>query len=242
MIMRIRFTRAGYALAAGVAVTAMLGMSAAASASAAKIRPDATTACGANCTDVSFTVPGPTDLLGVHSGLGIANNIVRLVQGSNAAYKEDFTRITVGTVFPLYCTATGQAQSGSIFTSNQCALLSNAGLLGATTFQMAYNPNNGGPETLCIGGWANEVSNGWKLRLTPCGVAPDTVMISSGKLPGGFASSGSWWINGASDNYSTPLVATNPGFAPSQPTWSTVVLNGKHAADTQEVHTTPGPF
>jgi hypothetical protein len=67
-------------------------------------------------------------------------------------------------------------------------------------------------------------------------------MISSPKLPGGNTSTGVWWINGASDNYSTPLVATNPGFAPSQPTWSTVVLNGKHAADTQEVHTAPGPF
>jgi hypothetical protein len=242
--MRIRFTRAGYALAAGVAVTAMLGMSAAsaAGASVARVRPDATTACGTKCTDVSFQVPGPTDILAVHSGLGIQNNVVRLVQGSNTAYKEDFTRIDVGTVFPLYCTATGQQQTGSVFTPNQCHLLFTAGLLGSTTFQMAYNPNNGGPETLCIGGWANEVSNGWKLRLTPCGVAPDTVMISSAKLPGGNTSTGVWWINGASDNFSTPLVATNPGFAPSQPTWSTVVLNGKHAADTQEVHTKAGPF
>ena len=51
-----------------------------------------------------------------------------------------------------------------------------------------------------------------------------------------------WLINGASDNYSNPLVATNPGWAPSQVTWTTVDLNGKHAADTQEVHTAPGPF
>ncbi len=239
--MRIRFTRAGYAVAAGVAVTAMLGMSAA-SASVGS-HPAATTACGAKCTDVSFQVPGPSWVLGAHSGLALPNNVVRLVQGSNTAYKEDFTRIDVGTVFPLYCTATGQAQSSeSLFTNNQCNLLFSAGLLGATTFQMAYNPNNGGNEQLCIGGWSNEVSNGWKLRLTQCGVAADTVMISSPKLPGGNTSTGVWWINGASDNFSTPLVATNPGFAPSQPTWSTVVLNGKHAADTQEVHTTAGPF
>jgi hypothetical protein len=239
--MRIRFTRAGYALAAGVAVTAMLGMSAA-SASTAKVHPLATTACGVHCTDISFQVPGLTDILGAHSGLNIQNNVVRLVQGSNTAYKEDFTRIDVGTVVPLYCTATGQAQSGSVFTSNQCTLLVSAGLSLRTAFQVAFNPNNGGPENMCIGAWDNEVANGWKLRLEPCGEAPDTVMISTPKLNSGNTSTGVWWINGASDNFSTPLVATNPGFAPSQPTWSTVDLNGKHAADTQEVHTTTGPF
>jgi hypothetical protein len=241
MIMRIRFTRAGYAVAAGVAVTAMLSMGAASAAGAAA-KPDATNACGNKCIDVSFQNPGLTDLLGVHSGLAVPNNIVRLVPGSNGAYKEDFTRITVGTVFPLYCTATGQAQDGSIFTNNQCHLMFLAGLNLATTFQLAYNPNNGGDETLCIGGWSNEVSNGWKLRLTPCGVAADTVLIQSPTIPGGKTTIGNWLINGASDNFSTPLVASNPGSSPSQPTWSTVVLNGKKGIDTQETRFFPGPF
>ena len=84
------------------------------------------------------------------------------------------------------------------------------------------------------------MSNGWKLRLTPCGVAADTVLIQTAKLPGGATSTGDWLINGASDNFSTPLVATsNPGFAPSQPTWSTVVLNGKKGVDTQETRFFP---
>ncbi len=242
--MRIRFTRAGYALAAGVAVTAMLGMSAA-SASTASHRPrisNATNACGGACSDVSFQVPGPSYILGVHSGLGVPNTVVRLLQGSNTAYKEDFTRIDVGTVAPLYCTVTGQSQTGSVFSSNQCHLLAVAGLLGSTTFQLAYNPNNGGSEQLCIGGFNQVVRNGWKLRLTDCGVTADTVLITTPKLPGGNVSTGSWLINGASDNFSTPLVATSEGFAPSQPTWSTVDLNGKKAADTQEVHFVPGPF
>ena len=245
--MRIRFTRAGYAVAAGVAVTAMLGMGAAsaAGASVAKVHPNATTACGAACSDASFQVPGPTDILGAHSGLNVTNNVVRLLQGSNASFngKEDFTRVNVGTVFPLYCTATGQAQTGSIFTDNQCHLMSVAGLLGATTFQYAFNPNNGGPEDKCLGAWDNNApASGWKIRLEPCGVAPDTVIISTPKLPGGNTATGVWWVNGASDNYSNPLVATNPGNAPSQVTWTTIDLNGKHAADTQEVHTAPGPF
>ena len=242
--MRIRFTRAGYAVAAGVAVTAMLGMgvASAAGASVTGAKPDATTACGAACSDASFQVPGPTDILAAHSGLNIPNNVVRLVQGSNANPKSDFSRIDVGTVFPLYCTATGQAQAGSIFTNNQCHLLFVAGLNLATTFQYAFNPNNGGPENLCLGGWDNEVASGWKIRLEQCGVAADTVIISTPKLPGGNTSTGVWWVNGASDNYSNPIVATNPGFAPSQVTWTTIDLNGKHAADTQEVHTAPGPF
>jgi hypothetical protein len=241
--MRIRFTRAGYALAAGVAVTAMLGMSAAAANAANKpVIKNATNACSFHCTDVSFQNPGRNFILGVHSGIPVPNNVVRLLQGSNGASKEDFTRIDVGTVVPLYCTLTGQAVFGSVFTNNQCHLLIISGLALRTTFQLAFNPNNGGSEQLCLGGWNNEVSNGWKTRLSPCGVAADTVMITTPKLPGGNTSTGDWMINGASDNFSTPLVATSPGFAPGQPTWSTVNLNGKKAIDTQEVHFNSGPF
>jgi hypothetical protein len=241
MNMRIRFTRAGYAVAAGVAVTAMLGMGAA-SASVAT-HPDATTACGASCTDVSFQDPGTNWILGAHSGLPVVNNVVRLLQGSNGASKEDFRYTNVGTVFPLYCTATGQAQTGSIFTNNQCHLLFQAGLLAAKTFSLAFNPNNGGSKNLCIGSWGDEVSNGWKLRLETCGVAPDTVLILAPKLPGGNTSTGDWLINGASDNFVNPLVATSTGVAASsQPTWSTVNFNGNKAIDTQEVHFNAGPF
>jgi hypothetical protein len=246
--MRIRFTRAGYALAAGVAVTAMLGTSAA-SAGAAN-RPvlrikNATNACSVHCTDVSFQNPGITDILGVHSGIATPNNVVRLLQGSNGASKEDFSRFNVSTVSPQYCQAppdTSVAQPGSVFTDRQCQLLTSAGLTGATTFELAFNPNNGGPENLCVGGWNNAVANGWKTRLEYCGVAADTVLIETGKLPGGTVSTGDWLINGGSDNFSNPLVLTSPGFAPSQPTWSTVDLNGKKAIDTQEVHLNPGPF
>jgi hypothetical protein len=245
MIMRIRFTRAGYAVAAGVAVTAMLGMGAAsaAGASVAQTKPAATTACSTKCTDVNFENPGHNWILGAHSGLPTVNNVVRLLRGSNGASKEDFSYTNVGTVFPLYCTATGQAQTGSIFTNNQCHLLFQAGLLGAKTFSLAFNPNNGGSKNLCIGSWGDEVSNGWKLRLESWGVAPDTVLILAPKLPGGNTSTGDWLINGASDNFVNPLVATSTGTpASSQPTWTTVDFNGNKAIDTQEVHLHAGPF
>ncbi len=238
--MRNRFKRASYAMAAGVAVAATIGMSAV--AASANAGPDATNACGNKCIDVSFQNPGDDFILASHSGLTTPNNVVRLLPGSNGLSKEDFTRITVGTVQPLYCIGSFPIP-GSPFTANQCHLLAISGLLGATTFQLAFNPNNGGDETMCVGAWNNEApSNGFKTRLVPCGVAADTVLIQTNLIPGGHTTIGNWLINGASDNFSTPLVATSDGTSPSQPTWSTVRLNGKKGIDTQETRFFPGPF
>jgi hypothetical protein len=240
MIMRIRFTRAGYAVAAGAAVTAMLGLSAA----AANAEPAATTACGHNCTDVSFVNPGRNAILASHSGYNTYNNLVRLVAGSNGAAKEDFTEVHVGKVSTLYCSG-GSARDGSVFTDRQCQLLLNAGLSHATTFQLAFNPNNGGPKNMCVGTWNNTapVING-QMRLVTCGVTADTVMILATHLPGGHVSPlGSFWmINGGSDNYSNPVVATSNGTYPSSPTWNNVVFNGNRGVDTQEVRLSHGPF
>jgi hypothetical protein len=240
--MRIRFTRAGYALAAGVAVTAMLGMS----ASAAMAAPSpifATNACGNKCVDVHFLQPGKHAILGVHSGWNTNNNLVRLLPGSNGASKEDFSEIHTGKVSSLYCFGS-VPYPGSVFTARQCQLLKLAGLSNAFTFQLAFNPNNGGPETECIGAWSNTspIIDG-KLRLVPCGVAADTVLIRTSHLPTGHTTAGSYWlINGASDNFSNPLVITSDGTYPSQPRWETVVVNGGHGIDTQEIRITPGPF
>jgi hypothetical protein len=239
--MRNRFKRASYAVAAGVTVAATIGLSAVGASAA--VHPNATNACSFHCVDVSFQNPGLGDILAAHSGLAEVNNVVRLVPGSNGNSKSDFSRISVGTVVPLYCTAAGHAQTGSVFTSNQCHLMILAGLGKATTFQLAFNPNNGGDESLCVGSWDNEPPvSGFKLRLEECGVAADTVLIRSPKIPGGNTGIGDWLINGASDNFSTPLVATSTGMTNSQPTWSTVRLNGQHAVDTQETRFFPGPF
>ena len=203
----------------------------------------ATSACGKACFDVGFVDPGSgAAILASNSGRDTAGNLVRLLAGSNGLPSEDFAKITLGTIVPAYCTATGQAATGSLFTSSQCQLLVTDGYAKSQTYELAFNPNNGGPEDMCIGGWKNEVANGWKARLTPCGVAADTVIIKAAKLPGGNTQTGNWYINGASDNFSNPLVLTNPGYAPSQVTWTTINLNGKHAADNQEVHSASGPF
>ena len=244
--MRIRFTRAGYALAAGVAVTAMLGMSAASASTSShspKAVKNATFACSFHCLDVSFVNPGRRAILGVHSGYNTNNNLVRLLAGSNGAPKEDFSGIHTGKVSSLYCHGSVPF-TGSVFTARQCQLLKLAGLDNAFTFELAFNPNNGGPETECVGAWSNTspIVDG-KLRLVPCGVAADTGLIRTSHLPTGHTTPGTdWLINGASDNYSNPLVATSDGTYPSQPRWETVNVNGGHGIDTQEVRIAPGPF
>jgi hypothetical protein len=240
--MHIRFTRAGYALAAGVAATAMVGLSAFAVASTSALA--ATNACGHKCIDLSFKVPGKAAILAVHSGFNIYNNSIRLLQGSNGAYKEDFSPQRLSKVSPLYCTKTGQAQPGSVFTSNQCALMKNAGLLYDTTYQLAFNPNNGGPGNLCIGAWNNNSPINARMRLVTCGMSADTVLIVANRLPGGriAAKNYYWLINGASSNFSNPVVATSAGYFPSDVRWQPVAFNGLKGIDTQEVTGKYGPF
>jgi hypothetical protein len=232
------------AMAAG-AVSASLALGATgalASGRPAAIR-NATNACGSACVDIHFLVPGKHALVTSKSGYDYAGNLVRLTEGSNGAAKQDFTRVDLSTVAPLYCTASGQAEPGSVFTPRQCALLDNAGLLGATTFQLAFNPYGGGPETLCVGSQSALPQSGAKARLEPCGLSGATVLIETSKLPTGTATAGSHWlISGGSDNFSNPLVLTSTGAYPSNLYWETVVVNGGKGQDTQEVRLTAGPF
>jgi hypothetical protein len=241
--MHIRFTRAGYALAAGVAATAMVGLSAVAVASTSALA--ATNACSYKCIDLSFKVPGKAAILAVHSGLNLYNNQIRLLQGNNGAPKEDFSPQRLSKVSPLYCTKYGQAEPGSVFTSNQCALMKNAGLLFDTTYQLAFNPNNGGPGNLCVGAWNNNSPiTGGRMRLVTCGVSADTVLIVANRLPGGkITAPGYYWlINGASSNFSNPVVATSAGYFPSDVRWASVSFNGLRGIDNQEVRGKNGPF
>jgi hypothetical protein len=232
------------AMAAG-AVSASLALGATGALAAGKPTAikNATNACGSACVDVHFLVPGRHALVTSRSGYAFAGNLVRLTQGSNGAAKQDFRRVSLSTVAPLYCTPSGQAEPGSVFTPNQCALLDNAGLLGATTFQLAYDPYGGGPETLCVGSESALPQSGAKARLEPCGLSAATVLIETSSLPTGKTTAGSHWlISGGSNNFSNPLVLTSTGTYPSNLYWETVVVNGSKGQDTQEVRLTAGPF
>jgi hypothetical protein len=215
----------------------------AASASVHGVKPMATNACASDCVDIGFVNPGLGEaILASHSGKDTTGNVVRLVQGSNGMPKSDFAATEVGDVDPLYCTHGGQAQTGSLFTANQCHLLIAEGYGHDETYQLAFDPNNGGPEDQCIGSVGPK--SGDKVRLEPCGVNADTVIIVAENLPGGHVVSAGtgWLVSGASDSFSNPNVLTSNGTFPSDPTWTKVDFNGLGSTDTQEACAKDGPF
>jgi hypothetical protein len=174
------------------------------------------------------------------------NTFVNLDQGSDSNAREDFTPLAEGTVVPLWCTATGHASKGSVFTNHQCALIKSAGLTAATTFEMNYNPDNGG-SNVCVGDWNGQtpVPSGYRFRLTPCGETAGSVVIVSNHLPGITTQPGTVLvISGGSNNFSRPIVATSTGSAlfPQPLKWEQVDVNGGVISDTQEVKAAAGPF
>jgi hypothetical protein len=203
----------------------------------------ATTACGKVCLDLGFVDPGSGALLASNSLAGAKGTLVRLEQGSDRLPAEDFVEIQLGTVVPTYCTATGQAETRSLFTADQCELLvANGYTTSSLTYEIAFSPNNGGPKDECIG--ATSSKPGSAVRLEPCGASAGTVLILMAKLPGGrVPSTGSFWlVNGASDNFSNPNVLTSNGTYPSDPTWAPVVYSRKRGIDTQEVCGAAGSY
>ena len=233
--------KAGILAGAGALVLAGAG-----AANAAAAKPDATTACGTHCTDVIFQNPGATGLPESATLAGNANTYVNLDQGSDSNAREDFTPIAEGTVVPLWCKASGAKQAGSVFTNRQCALMKSAGLTAATSFEMNYNPDNGGSNE-CIGDWHGQapVPSGYRFRLTPCGETAGSVVIVSNHLPGVTTQAGTVLvISGGSNNFSRPIVATSTGSAlfPQPLKWEQVNVNGGVISDTQEVKVTAAPF
>jgi hypothetical protein len=228
----------GGAAAAGCAA---LGLGAPALAA-----PAATNACNTACIDVSFLATGHHELLKDHSGLTKTNNLIALTNASNAMPAEDFSYEQVGEVDTLYCTSGGTALVGSVFTNNQCALLNSEGMGSDETYQLAFNPNDGGPESMCLGDWDNDVNlpSGWKARLEPCGVNAATVLIGAQTLFGATLPGDEYWvISGASDNFSNPLVLTVTATSSWQaPRWETLNLNGGTGVDTQIVRAEPGAY
>lgn len=203
----------------------------------------ATNACAQACMDIGFVSPGfGRAILASRSGLDTTGNLVRLLPASNGRPDEDFDAIAIGTFVPTYCTKGGQAVPGSLFTSRQCHLLVGEGFSKDQTYELAFNPGNGGPQDECVG--ATGPKPGDKVRLEPCGVSAATVLIPVRRLPGGQVSfrDASWVVNGASDNFSNPNVLTSNGTYPSNLTWAPVTYNGGRGIGTQEVCGINGPY
>ena len=98
--MRNRFTRACFALAAGVAVTTAVGLSAAGAASAAttSAKPNATPPCGFFCINPYTAKYGPGYVLQNYRAINGVGNKLKLQFANNNAPGQDWTIFLQGSV------------------------------------------------------------------------------------------------------------------------------------------------
>jgi hypothetical protein len=202
--MRNRFARACSVLAAGVAVTSVIGLSAG-SAASASVRPAATPACGFNCFNLFSLVLGPRTIQNAYvpgdTGTGGKAGIeVNLNLASNTHPNEDFTGAQVGTLLD-FCPnfgGTGLSQTSYVcinYPSNY------------PVFESNWSPF-GNESGLCTGSKL-PLNSGRETTLQPCGVNATTIWV--GDLANSVIRGGRLylpWVNGASTTFSHALVLT----------------------------------
>jgi len=206
--MRNRFARACSVLAAGVAVTSVIGLSAASVASAAT-KPDATPACGFNCFNLSSLVLGPHTIQNAYvpGDTGVGGKVgqkVNMNYASNSHPNEDFTGAFVGTLGD-FCPNLGG--TGLSPTSYVCIHYPNT----YPVFEADWSPF-GNESGLCVGAWT-PVYSGENVTLQDCGSSTSTMWV--GDIANGTFHHGRHympWVNGASSNFSHPLtLQVDPG-------------------------------
>jgi hypothetical protein len=206
--MRNRFARACSVLAAGVAVTSVIGLSAASVASAATrpgAHPNATPACGFNCFNLSSLTLGRGTIQNAYvpGDTGVGGKVGQKLNmnfASNSHPNEDFTGAQVGTL--------------GDFCNN---------LLSPTSYVCIHYPANypvfesnwspfGNESGLCAGAFT-PVFSSENVTLQDCGSSPSTLWV--GDLANGTTFHGRLylpWVNGASGNFSHPLtLQVDPG-------------------------------
>ncbi len=124
--MRNRFARACSVLAAGVAVTSVIGLSAASVASAAttKVHPNATPACGFNCFNLSSLTLGRGTIQNAYvpGDTGVGGRVGQQVNmnfASNSHPNEDFTGAQVGTLLNFCPNFGGSGLSATVVRLHQ---------------------------------------------------------------------------------------------------------------------------
>jgi hypothetical protein len=195
--MRNRFARACSVLAAGVAVTSVIGLSAASAASAA-VKPAATPACGFNCFNLSSLLLGRSQIQNAYipGDTGTGGHVgqkVNMNYASNSHPNEDFTGAQVGNLGD-FC--------GSLLSSTSYACIHYPSFY--PVFESNWSPF-GNESGLCVGAYT-PVSNNEHVTLQNCGSSPSTIWI--GDLAHGTIYHGriyNPWVNGASGNFSHPL-------------------------------------
>jgi hypothetical protein len=202
--MRNRLARACSVLAAGVAISSLVGLSSTGAASAAD-RPAATPACGFNCFNLFSLVLGPRTIQNAYvpgdTGTGGKAGIeVNLNLASNTHPNEDFTGAQVGTLLN-FCPNFGGA--GLSQTSYVCINYPSS----YPVFEANWSPF-GNESGLCTGSKL-ALFSGRETTLQPCGVNATTIWV--GDLANGTTRFGRAyvpWVNGASTTFSHALVLT----------------------------------
>jgi hypothetical protein len=239
--MRNRLARAFSVLAAGVALTSMVGLSSASAASAAA-RPAATPSCGFNCFNLFSLVLGPRTIQNAYvpgdTGTGGRAGIeVNLNLASNTHPNEDFTGAQVGTLLN-FCPNFGGA--GLSQTSYVCINYPSS----YPVFEANWSPF-GNESGLCTGAQLPVIS-GENVTLQACGNSASTIWV--GDLANATVRFGRPyipWVNGASTTFSHALTLTvDPGTSKPINQLKLKSLNkltGGTVPDTQEFTFTFGP-
>jgi len=199
--MRNRFTRACYSLAAGVAVTAAVGLTAtgAASASTTSAKPDATPPCGYHCINPYTAKYGPGYVLQNYRAQNGVGNPLKLQFANNNAPGQDWTIYLQGSVDRFY-------HYGLV--SGNLALHYGH----EPAYELQWSPY--GVHTGLCQGTGAPAANGRKVTLQVCGVNANTVWVLDfrdapyvGFVP---------VIAGSTTNFSQPQVLT-AGTPPTEP-------------------------
>jgi hypothetical protein len=206
--MRNRVRRALYGLAAGVAVTTALGLTAAGTASAAtaepRVHPAATWSCGPTCINPYTQAYGPFFVLNVNNGLEHVGNKIDLFDASNYNEGQDWTIDLQGSVRRLYYYGLVSAN-----------LALHYGHMPA--FELEFTPL--GIESGLCQGTAGTAVNGEKVSLQTCGNDSRTIWVLDFRDAPIVSGIYVPVIAGSDTNFSDPQVLTAPGspYLASQP-------------------------
>jgi hypothetical protein len=195
-------------LAAGVAVTSVIGLSAAGAASAS-VKPHATPACGFACFNLFSLTLGPRTIQNAYvpGDTGVGGKVgqkVNMNYASNTHPNEDFTGAQVGTLGD-FCPNMGG--TGLSPTSYVCLTYPS----GFPVFEANWSPF-GNQSGLCTG-VKTPLFSGREVTLQPCGDSPATFWVGDlAHATFAFGIPFLPWVNGGSSNTSQPLVLTvDPG-------------------------------
>ncbi len=215
--MRMRFTKAFYAVSAAAVITASLGLSAGV-ATASTQGPKDTVACGSNCVSIFSDQLGSGTTMNafVKGDTGVGGRVgtpVNMHVAGNFRPNGDFTPSISGFVFQFCGFLANDFFSPTSFVCTHYPLFA--------VIELSWSPF-GNQSSLCAG--VSQATAGRQVTLQPCGTTPKTVWIadrihstqgsnclipaSPPVSPGDPSVNFCPLINGGDTNFSQPLVLT----------------------------------